>query len=126
MPTKRKILERSHPRQHRRLLPSQKTLGQTIRELRELKGLTLRALAKLVGVSAPFLCDVEQDRRKTKCLDELAKALDVPPEKLRALDNRVTPDLKAWLEKNPGVLAVLRQMHAQGSNDVPFLMGKKV
>lgn len=124
MPTKRKILKRSHSR--RLGEPSLRlTLGQTIHELRERKGLSLRALAKLVGVSAPFLCDVEKDRRKVRSLDALAKALDVSPEKLCVLDNRVTADLKAWIEKNPEVLAVLRQMYTQGYQDVPFLMKRR-
>jgi DNA-binding XRE family transcriptional regulator len=102
-----------------------KTLGQTIRELREQKGLSLRALAKAVGVSAPFLCDVEWDRRKTDQLEPLAVALSVPVATLRALDNRVTPDLKAWLEQSPVLLAVLRKAQVSGTVPDVLLGGDK-
>lgn len=91
-----------------------KTLGQTIRELREKRGWSLRKMAKVVGVSAPFLCDVEHDRRKTDRLDEIAVVLEVEPEKLRVLDNRVTADLKLWIEQNYPVLVLLRKMQASG------------
>ncbi len=124
MSAKRRIPKRSHSRT-RAWLPPSKTLGQTIRKLREGRGLSLRALAKAVGVSAPFMCDVEHDRRKTKCLAMIATVLLVSPEKLWALDNRVTPELKAWLEKSPDVLAVLRQMQARGRNDVSFMLNRK-
>jgi DNA-binding XRE family transcriptional regulator len=102
-----------------------KTLGQTIRELREQKGMSLRALAKVVGVSAPFLCDVEWDRRKTDRLEPLAVALGVPVTTLRALDNRVTSDLKVWLEQNPAMLAVLRKAQVAGTVPDVLLGGNK-
>lgn len=40
------------------------TLGTLIRARREAAGLSLRALAARLGVSAPFLHDVEHDRRR--------------------------------------------------------------
>jgi transcriptional regulator with XRE-family HTH domain len=86
------------------------TLGQVIRDLRERKGLSLRKLAKLVGVSAPFMCDVERDRRRTERLSKIAEVLGVPESRLRMLDNRLTSDLKIWIERHPKVLARLRAM----------------
>ena len=64
------------------------TLGQYIREARERKQITLRALAAACKLSAPFLSDVEHDRRTPKDLDVIALALGVPADELHALDPR--------------------------------------
>ena len=69
------------------------TLAERIRELREKKDLSLRELAREVGVSAAFLSDVELGRRypSEEVLVKIAKALRASFEELQALDNR--PDL---------------------------------
>jgi transcriptional regulator with XRE-family HTH domain len=90
------------------------TLGEAIRLLREQQGLTLRALADKVGVSAPFLSDLEHGRRQTDKYDELAKALSVPAEQLRQLDTRLSGDLKEWLAQNPKLLGLLKDMQSSG------------
>ena len=58
------------------------SVGRRIRELREKKGMTLRRLAEAVGISAPFLSDVEHGRRGTLKMPEIASALGVPIEDL--------------------------------------------
>lgn len=40
------------------------SLGKYLATARENAGLTLRELAHRVGLSAPFMCDVEHDRRR--------------------------------------------------------------
>jgi transcriptional regulator with XRE-family HTH domain len=67
-----------------------KTLGQKIRELRESKDLSLRELAKKVGVSAAFLSDVELGRRYAadKLLSKLARVLETPEQELRSHNTR--------------------------------------
>lgn len=40
-----------------------KSFGEYLAYLRELKNVTLRELARQIGVSAPFLSDVEKGRR---------------------------------------------------------------
>lgn len=66
------------------------TLGDRIRELRNGRDLSLRELAKIVGVSAPFLTDVEQGRRfpADDTLEKLAKALRTTVAELKAHDTR--------------------------------------
>ena len=96
-------------------LPSHvKTLGEAVRFIRERKGMSLRQLASRTGVSAPFLGDIERNRRSTNRLPELASALDVDVETLRAFDGRIGADLREWMAANPGMVAVLREMHASG------------
>ena len=71
-----------------------KTLGQRIRELREERDVSLRELAKRLGVSAPFLSDVELGRRNPtdKILLSIAKELGVSVIDLKAYDTRPPVD----------------------------------
>lgn len=88
---------------------SQVALGQAIREAREKKGMTLRALATAVGVTAPFLSDLEHGRRRTTLLAEIADVLGVPLQDLEAAEARVDLKIKEWIEQNPGLVALLRE-----------------
>ncbi len=84
----------------------QQSLGQKIKELRDTADLSLRELAKTLGVSAPFLSDVELGRRfpSEEVLAKLATALSVPLEELRQYDSRQpVADLKRMIESNPGL-----------------------
>jgi len=90
------------------------TLGEAIRSLREAQGMTLRGLAEKVGVTPPFLSDLEHDRRKTDRLEKFAEVLGASVEDLRRLDTRVTSDLKDWLGANPDLLDVLRTLKSSG------------
>ena len=81
-----------------------KTLGQEIRELREKNDISLRELAKKLGVSAAFLSDVELGRRypSDKVLSDIAKALGTSIEDLRSHDTRAPVEgLKRLANSNP-------------------------
>lgn len=81
-----------------------KTLGQTIRELREKKDLSLRELAKKLGVTAAFLSDIELGRRfpSEKVFSNMAKELGTPLEDLRSYDTRAPlEDLRRLANSNP-------------------------
>lgn len=81
-----------------------KTLGQIIRELREKKDLSLRELAKKLGISAAFLCDIELGRRfpSEKVLSDMAKELGTSLEDLRSYDTRAPlEDLRRLASSNP-------------------------
>jgi transcriptional regulator with XRE-family HTH domain len=94
------------------------TVGDAVRFLREKQGLTLRALAKAVGVSAPFLSDLEHNRRRTDKIDKFAEELGIEETVLRRFDSRVEPELKEWLESNPEVVELLRDARASGRSPV--------
>jgi transcriptional regulator with XRE-family HTH domain len=98
----------------RRIPPGVRSLGEAIRLLREDQGMTLRALAEKVGVSAPFLSDLEHGRRQTDKYDELAAALRVSVDDLKELDPRVTTELQQWLTENPKLVALLKDMQSSG------------
>jgi transcriptional regulator with XRE-family HTH domain len=65
-------------------------LGQRIRELREERDVSLRELAKKLGVSAAFLSDIELGRRypSEENLKDLARMLGVSFDNLKAHDTR--------------------------------------
>lgn len=90
------------------------SLGEAIRSLRQKKRISLRGLAEQVGVSAPFLSDVERNRRSTDKLEAIAKILEVPIEELARLDGRISADLKEWLAERPDLVALLKELQASG------------
>lgn len=92
------------------------TLGEAIRHVREARGMSLRELARRIGVSAPFLSDIEHNRRSTDKLAELAGALEVPLDELARFDTRISPDVKEWVVSNPGMSSLLKEMMASGLN----------
>jgi len=80
------------------------SLGQRVRELRDKADLSVRELAKRIGVSSPFLSDIELGRRfpSEEVLGKLATALDVPLEDLKQYDNRAPiADLKRLMDSDP-------------------------
>lgn len=52
-------------------------VGDEIRKRREAAGVTLRALARAIEVSPPFLSDVEHGRRTTTKLTEIETVLNL-------------------------------------------------
>lgn len=98
--------------------PDVKVLGQAVRHLRTIRGMSLRALAAEVGVTAPFLSDVEHGRRFTDKLDKLAEVLGVNLEDLSHFDTRLPEDLKHWIESKPGLSDLLREMKASNQSVV--------
>lgn len=90
-----------------------KTLGQKIRELREVKDLSLRELAKRLQVSAPFISDIELGRRypSDKLFEAIAKELDISVEELRTYDTRPPVEgLKRLTNTNPQYAVAFRQV----------------
>jgi transcriptional regulator with XRE-family HTH domain len=86
-------------------------LGERIRELREERDLSLRELAKKLGVSAAFLSDIELGRRypSGKNLKDLARMLGVPFDDLRAHDSRAPiEELKRLTASDPMYAAFFR------------------
>jgi transcriptional regulator with XRE-family HTH domain len=80
------------------------SLGQRLRELRDKADLSLRELAKRIGISPPFISDIELGRRfpSEDILKKLARALNVSLEDLKQYDNREPiADLKRLMDSNP-------------------------
>lgn len=92
--------------------------GEFISRKRVEKKITLRKMADMLGVSAPFLTDVEKDRRNPfdmEKLTQLAKILNLSKEEnAQMLDlagkkrNAVAPDLPEYIMERDYVSAALR------------------
>lgn len=92
--------------------------GEFISQKRAGKQITLRKMADMLGVSAPFLIDVEKDRRNPfglEKLTQLAKILDLSDEERELMynlagrkRNAVAPDLPEYIMERDYVSAALR------------------
>ncbi len=92
--------------------------GEFISQKRIEKKITLRKMAEMLNVSAPFLTDVEKDRRNPFDMDKLvrlAKILELNEEDNALMlnlagkkRNAVAPDLPEYIIKRDYVSAALR------------------
>lgn len=83
------------------------TFGAAIRWAREKKGVTLRAFAAKMGVSAPFLSDVEHNRRHPLNVEGFANELGLDVDDLRLL--RLDDDAATWMRQHPELAELLRR-----------------
>jgi|SRR3977135_30903 transcriptional regulator with XRE-family HTH domain len=76
--------------------------GASIREVREAKGISLRNLAKRIGVSPTFLSKVETEDWKPKedKLRKIASILEMDGDELVASAGRVPSDLADIIKKH--------------------------
>ncbi|MDE6210170.1 MAG: helix-turn-helix domain-containing protein [Lachnospiraceae bacterium] len=92
--------------------------GDMISRKRVEKQITLRKMADMLGVSAPFLTDVEKDRRNPFDMEKLTQLADIldltREENAQMLDlagkkrNAVAPDLPEYIMERDYVSAALR------------------
>ena len=91
-----------------------KTLGDRLRELRDIQDLSLRELAKqLGGVTAAHLSDIEFGRRfpSDELLTKLARFFGVTEDELRALDTRPpVEEMKRLVQTDPAFGLALRKL----------------
>jgi transcriptional regulator with XRE-family HTH domain len=97
---------------------SQITFGEFLAKKREERDITLREMARRLEVSAPFLSDVEKNRRAPLTADRLERAAEIltlsDEEKVLMYDlagkqrNSVPPDLPEYIIERSYVSAALR------------------
>lgn len=101
--------------------------GEFINKKRIEKNITLRKMAELLEISAPFLTDVEKDRRNPfdmERLTRLAEILELSKEdNERMMDlagkkrNEVAPDLPDYIMERDYVSAALRTARDLGAGE---------
>lgn len=93
-----------------------KPIGDILRERREElyqsdRSYSLRQVAKQIGVSAPFLSQVERNESRSLPSEETlirwAEVLDLDPDVVLALAGKVSSDLQAVILKRPALFAQL-------------------
>ena len=91
------------------------TFGTYIRSLRLYRGFGLRELARQLGISAPYLSDLEKDKRGAPPVDlvrAIAKILDADSENIYDLAgisrNTIASDIEDLLIAKPEIVSLLR------------------
>ena len=101
--------------------------GKRIRELREAKlrddpKFTLRQFATAVGISPTFLSKVERgefDPPKADNIIKMAQLLDVDPDELLSLANKVDPELEKIIKEQPTALPdLLRTVRGMSAEEL--------
>ena len=92
-----------------------KTFGTYIRSLRLYRGFGLRELARQLGISAPYLSDLEKDKRGAPPVDlvrAIVKILDADSENIYDLAgksrNTIASDIEDLLIEKPEIISLLR------------------
>ena len=86
------------------------SFGALVRREREAKGLGLREMAKLIGVSPTYLSKVERDEFPPPAEDKvkaIAKLIGYDGDELLALAGRVASDLTEIIRQRPREMADL-------------------
>ena len=113
MPTKH---DRVQSRGKRSKTEVQLTLGQLIQNYREQTGVSVRGLAKQLGISFSMVSAIERDKTfpRRPTLDSIAKLLEITPAELLKLDTRLRFDrLRRILAKSPELNDALHVMVEQ-------------
>ena len=87
------------------------SFGEYLTQLREAKDVTLRELARKIGVSAPFLSDVEKNRRAPLTAERLEKVAAV-----LGLSEEEKAEMYEWLESNATQLLLTYQNTSWNAN----------
>lgn len=101
--------------------------GEFIKEKRIAKSIALREMANMLNISAPFLADVEKDRRNPFTMEkliQLAKILDLSKEENELMldlagkkRNEVAPDLPDYIMEREYVSSALRTARDLGAGE---------
>jgi len=94
-------------------MPGNPEFGRRIRELREAKReddprFSLRKFAEAVGISATFMSKIENGEFAPPApprIETMAKLLEVDPDELLALANKLAPDLSEIIKDKPRAMA---------------------
>ena len=96
-----------------------KTFGEFISQKRKDQMITLKAMAEAIGISSPYLSDVEKGKRYSfdlGKLEKIAKILNMSEEEKNEMMDlagkqreEVAPDLFEYINSTPAVSVALRK-----------------
>ena len=106
------------------------TFASFVTRTRIAQGMTMRALADALGVSSPYLYDVEQGKRsplKKEHLEKMVEIFSLNEEEtalmfdLAGIDRGIVPlDLQSYILSNPCVRIVLRKARDKNFKEVEW------
>ena len=104
-----------------------KNFGDFLHQKRIAKGVSYRDLAAVLGVSAPYISDIEKDRRNAPAMDKLEKLAEYfmlsPEERSLMFDlagekkSEVAPDIPRYIKNHDYVASALRTARDLGANE---------
>ena len=107
------------------------SFGEFLQKKRLENEITLRKMAELIGITAPYLTDIEKDRRnppEIQKLDKIAEILSLTEEEKAVMfdlagkqRNSVAPDLPDYIMKRDYVAAALRTARDIDADDDDWL-----
>ena len=95
-------------------------LGDLIKSKRLARKWSLKRLGAELDVTPAYVADIEANRRQPsqELKARLSTVLSIPAEELAAADNRLSPDLREWIEERPEVGGLLRSLRALPDADM--------
>lgn len=107
------------------------TFGEYLRQKRQSCNIALRKLAQILDISAPYLSDIENNRRNAPAIDKLELIADTlslsDTEKSKLFDlaggshNEVAPDLPQYINQNSYVAVALRKARDLNAREEDWL-----
>ena len=104
-----------------------KNFGDFLHQKRLAKGVSYRELATVLGVSAPYISDIEKDRRNAPTMDKLEKLADYfmlsSEERSLMFDlagdkkSEVAPDIPGYIKEHDYVASALRTARDLGASE---------
>lgn len=108
------------------------TFGERIRELRQVKNLTLRDLAKKVRVTFTYLSKIENQKLSfgeypsDDLIVKLARVLDADPDELLLLAEKISEAIRKRVLERPDVFRKMATLNDKRLDDVvTFIDGVK-
>lgn len=118
-------------RKKRCVMNTNVSFGRYLTQKREERRITLRNMATMLGVSAPYLSDVEHDRRNPLEMQKLKSAMKIlelsEADQEELLDlagrgrNTVAPDLPEYIMERSYVSSALRRARDMGASEEEWL-----
>lgn len=106
---------------------SYKNFGEFLHKKRIAKGVSYRDLASFLGVSAPYLSDIEKDRRNAPTmekLERLANYFNLSQEETAVMydlagqkKEEIAPDIPGYIKENVYVATALRTARDLGASE---------
>jgi len=105
--------------------------GDFLQKKRTERQITLRKMAELLGISAPYLTDIEKDRRnppEMESLEQISKVLNLSEDERAVMfdlagkkRNAVAPDLPEYIIERDYVAAALRTARDLDASEADWL-----
>src|SRR5258708_1204480 len=95
-------------------------LGELLKSKRLARKWSLRQLGEEIGVTPAYVADIESSRRlpSTELRARISSVLGISPAELEAADDRLSPDLREWIEERPQLAGLLRSLRATPESDM--------